>query len=119
MTACDYIPAIDESYRLFLQFDKPYWVAARRVPIESIKIDKSLMSFANEIWEERVETIITCFDDYQWLPISVSADYFLLDGQHRLAAAKRMNLKFIDTVIRNDELHQSPTKHSRKRKGTL
>ena len=51
MTNCDYIPAVEESYRLFLRFDQPFWVAVRRVPIESIKVDKSLMSFPNEVCE--------------------------------------------------------------------
>ena len=91
MTDCDYVPAIEESYRLFLRFDQPFWVAARRVPIESIKVDKSLMSFPNEVCEEMVETIVSHFGDYQWLPITLNEDDFLLDGQHRLAAAKRVN----------------------------
>ena len=38
----DYIPAGDDSYRLFTRFDLPYWVPRRRVPLDTIKVDKSL-----------------------------------------------------------------------------
>jgi ParB-like chromosome segregation protein Spo0J len=33
----------------------------------------------------------------------VNRDFFLLDGQHRLAAAQNMKLKFLDVVIDNGE----------------
>jgi ParB-like chromosome segregation protein Spo0J len=41
---------------------------------------------------------------YCWIPITVNKELYLLDGQHRLEAAKRMKLKYIDVVIQNTEL---------------
>lgn len=117
MSRRKYIPALEFNWKLFTQFDKPYWVPLRCVPLEEIKIDKSLMSFPNPVYEEMVETIIEHFDVWQWVPITLNAEHYLLDGQHRLEAARRLGLKFIDVVIQNDELLDAkPAKQKRKRR---
>jgi ParB-like chromosome segregation protein Spo0J len=33
----------------------------------------------------------------------VNPEFFLLDGQHRLAAAQKMKLRYLDVVIDNGE----------------
>ena len=79
------------------------WVVVTKVPIENIKIDKSLFSFQNEVNWNDVEYMSKNFEQGAWFPVMVNPDFFLLDGQHRLAAAKRMKLKYIDVVIDNGE----------------
>nr|WP_307725764.1 ParB N-terminal domain-containing protein [Flavobacterium branchiophilum] len=88
----------------FTNFDKPYWVFKQKVNINEIKIDKSLMEFDNPILDSTLENIMYYFDDNFWIPITVNKDFYLLDGQHRLEAAKRMKLKYIDVVVQNTEL---------------
>jgi hypothetical protein len=110
----DYIPAVEASYKLFTRFDEPYWVPLRHVLISDIKIDKKLT--LNDVCYETVEIIIEHFDDWQWLPIAINEDGYLLDGQHRLEVAQRKGLKFIDTVVQNSKLFPSEEKKKRKQK---
>jgi len=72
--------------------------------IKNIKIDKSLFCFQNEIIDSVVDSIITNFNLIFWIPITVNKNYYLLDGQHRLEAAKRMNLQYIDVIVQDTEL---------------
>lgn len=74
-----------------------------KTPIEKIKVDKTLFSFQNEVNWTEVEYISKNFEIGAWFPIMVNRDFFLLDGQHRLAAAQNMKLKFLDVVIDNGE----------------
>jgi hypothetical protein len=75
------------------------WTLATKVPVDKIKIDRSLLSFPNELNWYEVDYMIKNFEQGAWFPIMVNPEYFLLDGQHRLAAAKKMNLKYIDVVV--------------------
>ena len=74
-----------------------------KTPIEKIKVDKTLFSFQNEVNWTEVEYMSKNFEIGAWFPIMVNRDFFLLDGQHRLAAAQNMKLKFLDVVIDNGE----------------
>ena len=74
-----------------------------KIPIEKIKIDKSLFSFQNEVNWSDVEYMSRNFEVGAWFPVMVNPDFFLLDGQHRLAAAKKMKLQYLDVVIDNGE----------------
>ena len=74
-----------------------------KTPIEKIKVDKTLFSFQNEVNWIEVEYISKNFEIGAWFPIMVNRDFFLLDGQHRLAAAQRMKLQYLDVVIDNGE----------------
>lgn len=74
-----------------------------KTPIEKIKVDKTLFSFQNEVNWIEVEYISKNFEIGDWFPIMVNRDFFLLDGQHRLAAAQRMKLQYLDVVIDNGE----------------
>lgn len=102
----NYIPALKLNKEdLFVRnFDKPYWTPMDKVKIDKIKIDKNLFSVCNGVSYETVQRIVTEFELTAWIPITVTKDFFLLDGQHRLEAAKRMNLKYIDVVIQDTEL---------------
>lgn len=114
----DYLPVIKMNIDMFTKFDKPYWVFKEKVNVDDIKIDKSLMSFDNPILNSTLNNIKYYFDEVFWLPITVNKDFYLLDGQHRLTAAKQMNLKYIDVVIQNTELleNNEETKITKKRK---
>ncbi len=74
-----------------------------KTPIEKIRVDKTLFSFQNEVNWTEVEYISKNFEIGAWFPIMVNPDLFLLDGQHRLAAAQNMKLKYLDVVIDNGE----------------
>ena len=99
-----YIPSPEY---LISMYDKPEfngrWIVMTKIPIEKIKIDRSLFSFQNEVNWTEVEYISKNFEIGAWFPIMVNRDFFLLDGQHRLAAAQNMKLKFLDVVIDNGE----------------
>jgi hypothetical protein len=92
------------------------WVVVTKIPIEKIKIDKSLFSFQNEVNWNDVEYICENFEKGAWYPVMVNPDYFLLDGQHRLATARKMNLKYIDAVVDNGDVEQKENKSTKKSK---
>ncbi len=114
----NYIPVLSTNKEdLFVRnYDKPYWTPKDKVSLSEIKIDKSLMSFDNPIYESTLSDIIGNFDLNNWIPITVNKDLFLLDGQHRLEAAKRMKLEYIDVVIQDTELLTIPTPKQRRSK---
>jgi hypothetical protein len=102
----DYIPVLQFNKEdLFVRnFDKPYWIPVDKVSIEKILINKVLFNYNNAVSESLVNNIIRNFDLTFWIPITLNNDYYLLDGQHRLEVAKRMNLKYIDVIIQDTEL---------------
>jgi hypothetical protein len=83
------------------------WVVIPKIPLVKIRIDKALFSFQNEMNWDDVEYMSRNFELGAWFPIMVNPDFFLLDGQHRLAAARKMKLNYIDVVIDNGD---RPTK---------
>lgn len=99
-----YIPSPEY---LTSMYDKPEfrgrWTVASKIPIERIKVDRTLFSHQNEINWADVESIVENFEISAWFPIMVNPAFFLLDGQHRLATAKKMKLQFIDVVIDTGE----------------
>jgi hypothetical protein len=101
----NYIPVKKHWFDMFTKpFKKQYWTPETRVPISKIKIDKDLFSYQNVVSESAVFDIVLNFDDEMWIPITINREYYLLDGQHRLAAAKHLGLEYIDVVIQNTEL---------------
>lgn len=116
-TKKDYIPAIEFNKEdLFVKnFDKPYWVITDKVNIKKIKIDSKKFAFHNPIIDSQVNQIVEQFDINFWIPITVDKEFYLLDGQHRLKAAKKMNLKYIDVVVQDTELLESTPKNINKR----
>jgi hypothetical protein len=70
-----------------------------KFPLRKIKFNKKYLSYANPVREEDVNWIVNDFHLEGWEPIFLNPKEYLIDGQHRLAAAKRMGLKFMDVVI--------------------
>jgi len=112
-----YIPSPDYLVSMYSnpQFNGR-WVVVTKVPIEQIKIDKSLFSFQNNVNWNEVEYMCENFEQGAWYPIMVNPDYFLLDGQHRLAAARKLNLKYIDAVVDNGDVEQKENNSTNKSK---
>lgn len=44
------------------------------------------------------------FSQEVWMPILVNQGFFLLGGQHRLSAAKKMSLMYIDVIMEDEQL---------------
>jgi ParB-like chromosome segregation protein Spo0J len=62
------------------------------------------MSFQNEVDSQRVSNIVTAFRRELWMPLTVNRDFFLLDGQHRMATALLLGLRYVDVVVQDTEL---------------
>jgi hypothetical protein len=75
-----------------------------KVSIDTIKIDKKYFAFQNKVNEREVDYMAEHFYIGAWYPIIVNKKNYLLDGQHRIAAAKKMNLKYIDVVVEDRRL---------------
>lgn len=75
----------------------------KKYPIDKIKFNKKYLSFTNKVREEDVNWIINDFHIEGWEPIFLNPKNYLIDGQHRLTAAKRMGLKYMDVVIIDEE----------------
>lgn len=73
----------------------------KKVLISQIIVDKKYIW--NNLDEKEVEYIISNFYIDAWEPIWINENNFLLDGQHRLEFAKRMELKYIDVRITNQK----------------
>jgi hypothetical protein len=86
-----------------IAWKKGYWVAEDRVDIEKIKIVELPQVTHYKLNVKYVDEIVSDFWLEGWEPIRVTEQYYLLDGQHRLAAAKTMGLKYIDVIKCKDE----------------
>lgn len=73
-----------------------------KFPIHEIKFDKIYLDYANSVRKEDVDNIVNNFSLDAWEPIFINPLYFLTDGQHRLAAARKMKLKYIDVILIDD-----------------
>jgi len=78
------------------------WRSVDKLPIECIKIDRSLFSYDNKEDTTQVLDILANFDQKLWIPLLVNEQFFLLDGQHRLAVAKQLCLKYVDVIIQSN-----------------
>ncbi len=74
-----------------------------KVPVNRIKLDRKRLAFPNPVRGKDVDYLINNFCLEGWEPIMIDTHYFLVDGQHRLEAAKRMGLKYIDVIIEDTE----------------
>lgn len=100
----NYIPALELNKVMFTKFDKPYWILIEKLPIANINFDKNRLSYQNNVSMSEVEYMVSNFEILGWIPITLDKEFYLLDGQHRLEVAKRLNLKYIDVVIQDTEL---------------
>jgi uncharacterized protein (DUF1015 family) len=80
-----------------------YCTPIKKYRIDEIKFNKKYLSFANPVREEDVNSIVNDFYIDAWEPIFLNPKHYLIDGQHRLEAAKYMGLKFMDIVIIDEE----------------
>lgn len=94
-----YIPAPE--YHKTLWAYKTYPDVFKRIdkyPITNIKFNKKYLPIQNLVSLESVNLIVDEFYIGAWEPIYLNEKGYLTDGQHRLAAAKRMKLKYIDVI---------------------
>ena len=108
----DYIPIeqfLEESLSKF-------GTILHKFDISKISVDKSRFCFCNEVIPSEVDNIAYYFHKESWEPVTLDREYFLRDGQHRLAAAKKMGLKYIDAIIYNEDLYAIPSIEIKKRK---
>ena len=74
-----------------------------KYPIRKIKFNKKYLAIPNAIREEDVNYIVNEFNIEGWEPIYINEKGYLIDGQHRLTAAKKMKMDYIDVVLLNEE----------------
>lgn len=100
----NYIPC-DNCFKITsLYKDYPeVFKSIEKYPINKIKVDKRKLEYANDVRESDVDLIVSEFLHEAWEPIFISEEGFLLDGQHRLAAAKKMKLKYLDVIEINQK----------------
>jgi len=104
----DYIPAEKHWFDMYTRnFKKKYWEPKLKVPISQIRIDKNLFSYQNQVSKQSVQNMTLNFDRNLWMPITCNKEFYLLDGQHRLAVAEQLSLNYIDVVIQDTALLQS------------
>lgn len=91
----EYIPSPqlwkDDRYYAPLPFHK----VVERFPIQKIK----RKTLRNKVDTNEVLHIVMNFSQEAWIPVTLNRRYYLIDGQHRLAAAAQLCLKYIDIVI--------------------
>ena len=94
-----YIPCEESSLPGFL-IHKNYhvqlnWFFKSKVEINKIKLPKN----RNYIDKETLNSISQNFYPFAWEPVRVSPNMEILDGYHRLIAAKKIGLKYLDILI--------------------
>ncbi len=82
----------------------PHLRSKDKVPIKKIKIDRKLFNFNNTVNIDDVHYMLMNFSKDIWMPITVNKDYYLLDGQHRLALARLFGLNYIDVIIEDEDI---------------
>lgn len=93
----------------------PHLRSKDKVPIKKIKIDRKLFDFNNTVSIDDVRYMLMNFSKDVWMPITVNKNYYLIDGQHRLALARLLGLNYIDVVIEDKNLlNLSEKKHKEK-----
>lgn len=101
----NYIPANDIKHnQVANQRKKIHTEVVEKIPISKIKINHEADAFHKEVNTNMVLTIINQFDIDSWAPVIINKEGYLLDGQHRLIAAKKMGLKYVDVVVKDKKL---------------
>lgn len=96
----NYIPILYEfpSYKLIGHIE-------RKVSIYKLRVDKKRLAYANDVCDSTVDNIVNNFHIEGWEPIWVDPEYYIRDGQHRFAAARKMGIEFLDVLmIDNQEM---------------
>ena len=95
----DYIKSSNSLKNVFAKFNG--FSFEYKISIKKIKVNRKLFAFDNSVNMEDVCYMLMNFDKFFWDPVTVNTDYYLLDGQHRLALAEKMGLRYIDVMIEN------------------
>ena len=112
----DYIKSSDNFKNTLAKFNG--FSFEDKIAIRKIKINRKLFVFDNFVNMDNVYYMLANFDKYLWSPITVNKDYYLLDGQHRLALAKQLRLRYIDVMIEDKskmEYSKGPVKFKKNR----
>lgn len=93
----EYIPSEQHWKDMYAQYPTMYRVV-EKFPIEKIRRRK----MPNEIDYKEVLYTLMNFYPPVWEPITIDEENYLLDGQHRLAVAGQLCMRYIDVVVRLD-----------------
>ena len=96
----NYIPTQKHWRDMFAQYS--FYRVLEKFPIQQIKRKK----LRNDLKCSDVLQMLMNFDQDAWIPITLDKKYCLIDGQHRLAMAHKMCLKYIDAVILLDNSYK-------------
>lgn len=86
-----YIPSPEHWKEMFNKYH--FYEVKEQVAIDEIKINRSLFDFNNKVCTSSVDNMLKNFELDAWMPVTVTEKMFLLDGQHRLACAKKLGLE--------------------------
>jgi len=70
-----------------------------RISISRIKRRKK---YRNKPSLQEVNRIVLDFYPDAWEPVMINERFFLIDGQHRLLAARKLGLSYIDVIVVNE-----------------
>lgn len=90
-TSSKYIPSPEHWKEMFNKY--PFYAVKEQIAISEIKVNRALFAFNNEVRHGDVDYMLNNFELDAWMPVTVTEKMFLLDGQHRLACAKKLGLE--------------------------
>jgi ParB-like nuclease domain len=98
-----YIPCEESSLPGFL-IHKNYhvqlnWFFKSKVLLDDIKLPENSLESRDWIDKETINNIVNDFYPSGWEAVRVNPKMEILDGYHRLVAAKKLGLKYIDIII--------------------
>lgn len=90
ITSSKYIPSPEHWKEMYRKYH--FYKVKEMLAIDEIKINRALFDFNNKVCTSAVEYMLNNFELDAWMPVTVTEKMFLLDGQHRLACAKKVGL---------------------------
>ena len=94
MRCGEYIPSEQHWKDMYAQYPAIYRVI-EKFPIGKIQRSK----LRNEIDMNEVLHMLTNFYQEAWAPITIDENSYLVDGQHRLAVAAQLCMRYIDVIV--------------------
>ena len=113
----DYIKSSNHLKNVFAKFNG--FSFENKISIKKIKINRKLFAFDNAVNMGDVCYMLMNFDKVLWAPVTVNTDYYLLDGQHRLALAEKLGLSYIDVMIEDKSKMEYSKEPVKKKKITI
>lgn len=113
----DYIKSSNSLKNIFAKFNG--FSFENKISIKKIKINRKLFAFDNAVNMDDVCYMLMNFNKAIWDPITVNTDYYLLDGQHRLALAKKLGLNYIDVMVEDKNKIEYSKKPVKSKKVTM